>query len=1016
MNSANHGLKVDVRVRSAKSANFHIPVPQLVKREHMMREMVQRKGIMEGQWHSSRLYREWVRATETSDANNGEMPSTHEDKLKTEVHPNGNLTIFLDPEIDCAGSNHMQSFKWKPWLSKCIRHYYNTGVIKIPNSSVGNEILIALEYLEIVYTLDQFAFDSFGTHLRVKLWSDYYNHRAEMREWVAETLLEAPAKNSHTFVTSPTGISSNDDIFVGPDRGQLLEGGLRLHPEKYSGLPSCAVVHNFFYSDQHGESTSATKTAPLDELVRKDFAAYLQSSLRGITAIFTARDDIKIAGKSDMYRCAVLQIDILLDQVDNGSDEKSIEVSLYTTESHPQRKEVIYGQQKQLESEFDAPRPRIGIQHNLAGMNYDDMERARIEEERMDNIIYSVMQSSLDNTYPNDKNNSILKWANPKRRRKAGKMRPISEDHIVNELKIGSSVPLPMNQRRQDKPKSLDYNARGYNSPTNVREEFINVKNTLGLYENPIPTEISQEVDAISVKSGVTSKCEKSPVEEVNNESVQESRGTTHLSEKDRYSHSELADYELVSVGASICVESKNSFLDSKNSIIETSSSREEEKLVDGGEGKMETTIKKRTLERNNTFTGDDTSIALSTLFGDLPSIPCVLGESKAHVERTTQRSEYSARSDEALQGKNRDKEIIDRIEKNIGSENGTTNYDWFGRGLNLNQFIYNDPVLDDAEDEYLNLARRAMTNDSKQAVGSTLKKTRTAPHMDEGKILGGMVSGFVDSTNYSAFTTGAFTKGTQCLDLQKNDSIVRALPEQQTENSIIGINNSSSSYSSDLSQNVGYKNRNHKNKKSSPPARKRLVKFAGDANSLCSGMSSRRQPDEDTYESAYANTYGSRTTGSYSSQESDSQDNPTRRRGGNNNSSSSSNKTNKKSTFAGIPLLSNRQNNSNNNNQKRRTQNNDQSDNSSNNGSSSSSSSSSNTKGLNPIRAETSSSDYDDSLFMMSSSRDGDSIATEEAIQSDEGASPLMKSTRNRFKRILTLRRQRRNKRGYEI
>jgi len=513
---------VEVKIGSAKLSTFQIPVPILVKREHLMREVVASQGIDQGQWHSSLIYRKWVRATEVSDRSD-EIVHTDEDKIKTIIHANGNLTILLDPQtVDCAGFNYLQSFKWKPWLSKCIRSYYNNGILKIPNNCVGNEILIALEYLEIVYTLDQLVFDSFGTHMRVKLWSEYYSQRVAMGEWIQKVLLEAPAKNSHTFVTSPMNISSHDSIFIGPCRGNLFDGGLQLHSEKYSGLPSCAVVHNFFHSDHHGQNTSGTKMAPLDELVRQDFAAYIQSSLPGTDVRFTVRNDVEIADSASMHKCAVLQIDLRLVRVDNESDEKSIEVSLYTTESNAERgvsipEDSIYREPNRFELESEAHQiiSRDLIEDNLTDGNYDDIERARREEERMDNIIYSVMQSSLDNTY-NEKN--FIRWAKPKRRKNT-KQRTMSETNIVDGLKFGSSLPSRSKQRQSSDVKKSEQQSNEQNAQQNATPSESKPSSSSGLTNEQsnsdsdvhVMGEISHPSESKPLGSNATSKDHNKP-------------------------------------------------------------------------------------------------------------------------------------------------------------------------------------------------------------------------------------------------------------------------------------------------------------------------------------------------------------------------------------------------------------------------------------------------------------------------------------------------------------------------
>jgi hypothetical protein len=267
-------LHVEI-ISSVQGSNFYIPLSLMVEREIMMRRTAEEFGIGSERWSSSLLYREWRKAQD-------DISSTAEDRAFQQS--NGDVSIYLSPESDCAASNHSQSLKWTPWLTTCIRAFYNTGTVRFPNDCVGSDVLLALEYFGIVYTPDQLVFDSFGAYLRVKLWSEYFTHRSGLAQWVVEKLMQTNSKHSHSFVTSPS--RQEGDLLVGSKRADILDGHLQLDPTKYSGTPSNAVVHDFFHDEDRPEDVQY----PLDALMREDFAHYVENSLPGTRVTFTLKD------------------------------------------------------------------------------------------------------------------------------------------------------------------------------------------------------------------------------------------------------------------------------------------------------------------------------------------------------------------------------------------------------------------------------------------------------------------------------------------------------------------------------------------------------------------------------------------------------------------------------------------------------------------------------------------------------------------------------------------------------
>lgn len=280
---------------SVEGSNFYIPLSLMVEREIMMRKTAANFGIGLDRWVDSLLYREWRNAQD-------DISSTPEDRAFQQS--DGDVTIFLNPEADCAASNHSHSLKWTPWLTTCIRAFYNTGTVRFPNDCVGSDILLALEYFGIVYTPDQLVFDTFGAYLRVKLWSEYFTHRSGLAQWVVETLMQTNSKHSHTFVTSPS--LQEGDLLVGSKRADVLDGHLQLDATKYLGTPSNAVVHDFFHDEERPEGVEY----PLDSLMREDFAHFVENSLPGTRVTFTLKD-VQVVRSGKTVKRATLHVDFV---------------------------------------------------------------------------------------------------------------------------------------------------------------------------------------------------------------------------------------------------------------------------------------------------------------------------------------------------------------------------------------------------------------------------------------------------------------------------------------------------------------------------------------------------------------------------------------------------------------------------------------------------------------------------------------------------------------------------------
>jgi hypothetical protein len=165
------------------------------------------------------------------------------------------------------------------------------------------------------------VFDSFGAYLRVKLWSDYFTHRATLADWVVQNMLtRSVARHSHAFCTCANEQERKyvfhllGSQYHKEKRLDIFDGGLTLDPVKYDNTPSCAVVHDFFTDTTDSTDTSSSPGIQLDALMRDDFRAYLQTSLPGTQIVFDM-EQIEMTkpetGYTESRHRAVLHIDVL---------------------------------------------------------------------------------------------------------------------------------------------------------------------------------------------------------------------------------------------------------------------------------------------------------------------------------------------------------------------------------------------------------------------------------------------------------------------------------------------------------------------------------------------------------------------------------------------------------------------------------------------------------------------------------------------------------------------------------
>jgi hypothetical protein len=108
---------------------FFVPVSLMLQREIEMQEAARHHRIGQDRWSSSRIFRLWKTMQRHKPDHGGEIMTL---RLTPEVSPG-------ETQLQDVSTNEVSRFRWKPWLTVCIRAYYNTGVLRIPQACQGGE-------------------------------------------------------------------------------------------------------------------------------------------------------------------------------------------------------------------------------------------------------------------------------------------------------------------------------------------------------------------------------------------------------------------------------------------------------------------------------------------------------------------------------------------------------------------------------------------------------------------------------------------------------------------------------------------------------------------------------------------------------------------------------------------------------------------------------------------------------------------------------------------------------------
>jgi hypothetical protein len=289
---------------------FFVPISLILRRDSEMRQAAKEANIPSNRWNGSLLYHKWV-----------ELQENLKQKERSERgHP---YVIAVHP-VQALAQAHVISPKfpwWQSWLTVCIRAYYHTGTLRVPNHCHGLEILLALEFFGILYTSpEQLVFDAPSVQNKVKQWSRYFTHRAMLAQWVVDQLQQQQQQRQQLrkgktsalfqqpfiFCTHPDPLEAGRSLCIEPQRQpvHVLDGGLNLlegegvRNKKSASLTSAQAVHSFFAPLLHerNKKSSTDDEDPhykspeiIPALMREDFTSYLQYVLPELEITFTVQ-------------------------------------------------------------------------------------------------------------------------------------------------------------------------------------------------------------------------------------------------------------------------------------------------------------------------------------------------------------------------------------------------------------------------------------------------------------------------------------------------------------------------------------------------------------------------------------------------------------------------------------------------------------------------------------------------------------------------------------------------------
>jgi len=271
-------LRVEIESATQKPTNFYVPVSLMLQREIEMQATARGNRIGKERWSSSRLFRLWKRQQLVSQQTTNNYASD-----------GGEIILQVNPELTFQNSKLNSSFRWKPWLTTCLRSYYACGNLRIPDECTGEDILLTLEYFGIL--TNDFLFDSRHAFGRIQAWSRYFTYRILFANTLLEDYNDVAVEGNDTVVWVIFQENEQDDLEIIDQKacGQIsaceslnLNGKniRRLTVGETGGLYDLFCGrrgNNNQYTGEMYEENILTKHMP--SRMRHDFCEYMKQSL-----------------------------------------------------------------------------------------------------------------------------------------------------------------------------------------------------------------------------------------------------------------------------------------------------------------------------------------------------------------------------------------------------------------------------------------------------------------------------------------------------------------------------------------------------------------------------------------------------------------------------------------------------------------------------------------------------------------------------------------------------------------
>lgn len=275
-----HVLRVEIE-SSLQRTVFYVPISKMLEREIEMRETASLSQMGAEKWSGSRLFLMWQTNPRRS--------------LDEEI------LLCLEPEASLKDYCEIQ---WKPWLTSCIREFYSSGTIRVPDDVLGSDILMALEYFGIVTSSPEaFTFETPQALGRIKIWSAYFTHRHTLARWIVSQHEQSPEVKLRWISTPDV-----EDCESSETRFEINGGAASILGRETSAgvqnddLPSCQLLHFLFFDK---ESTNRlSQETPIR--IRRDFCSYLGRMLTDVDISFDV-ERVKISNVERDHVVAVLR-------------------------------------------------------------------------------------------------------------------------------------------------------------------------------------------------------------------------------------------------------------------------------------------------------------------------------------------------------------------------------------------------------------------------------------------------------------------------------------------------------------------------------------------------------------------------------------------------------------------------------------------------------------------------------------------------------------------------------------